>query len=91
MSSNVSSKEHSPPPAESGKGSVIDKVTEAHDEATQEKSEEVLEDESNYATGVRLGFIVTGLTLSVLLIALVSLHLCFRWPLLTEGLRTKLF
>jgi hypothetical protein len=54
--------------------SVVDKETGSHDEALQEKSEEILEDESNYATGLRLGLIVTGLTLSVLLVALLCLR-----------------
>jgi hypothetical protein len=40
----------------------------------QEKEDELVEDDSNYATGLRLSLIVTGLTLSVLLIALVRLN-----------------
>jgi hypothetical protein len=77
--------------AESGVTSMVDKETEAHDESLQEKSEEILEDESNYATGLRLGLIVTGLTLSVLLVALVSLYPNVSWPSFTKCFRTKLF
>jgi hypothetical protein len=81
----MSSAMHSPSPAESGVSSEADKEIEAHDEALQEKSEGVLEDESNYATGLRLGLIVMGLTLSVLLVALVSLHPDLYWPSLKEA------
>jgi hypothetical protein len=69
----MDSKEQIPTPPESGVSSVLEKETKTHDEALQAR-DEVTEDDSNYATGMRLGLIVTGLTLSVLLVALVSLH-----------------
>lgn len=81
----MDSKEHNVSPAESGGSSVADKETEIYNEALQEKGEEVIEDDSNYATGLRLGLIVTGLTLSVLLVALVSFRPHFRWPVLTNA------
>jgi len=68
----MASKEENETPAESGVSSVVDKDIEAHNEALQEK-DETIEDDANYATGLRLGLIVIGITLSVLLVALVSL------------------
>jgi hypothetical protein len=64
--------------------SVVDKESDSRDEAVHAKDEEVIEDESNYASGLRLGLIVTGLTLSVLLVALVRLGPDSRWAVLTN-------
>jgi hypothetical protein len=67
----MASKEEDGTPAESGVSSVADKEIEIHNTTLQEK-DEIIEDDANYATGLRLGLIVIGLTLSVLLVALVS-------------------
>jgi hypothetical protein len=67
----MASKEEDGTPAESGVSSLVDKEIEIHNAALQEK-DEIIEDDANYATGLRLGLIVIGLTLSVLLVALVS-------------------
>lgn len=81
----MGSEEQDESPAESGVSSVFDRETEVHDEALQEKDEEVIEDDSNYAAGLRLGLIVTGLTLSVLLVALVKLCPQSCWPILINA------
>ena len=65
--------------------SVVDKENEIHGDALQEKEDEVNEDDSNYATGLRLGLIVIGLTLSVLLVALVRFQSRPCWPILTNA------
>lgn len=61
-------------PAESGVSSVTDKEIENHTATLQEK-DEIIDDEANYPTGLGLGLILIGLTLSVLLVALVGFFL----------------
>lgn len=74
----MASKEEIETPVESGVSSVLDKDVEANNEALKEK-DVIIEDDANYATGLGLGLIVTGLTLSILLVALVS-----SWPVLID-------
>jgi len=81
----MNSTEQSESPEESGVSSVVDKENEIHGDALQEKEDEVNEDDSNYATGLRLGLIVIGLTLSVLLVALVRFQSRPCWPILTNA------
>ena len=83
--SRMDSKEQNESPVESGVSSEVDKETEIRDEVLQERDQEVIEDDSNYATGLRLGLIVTGLTLSVLLVALVRFNPRACWPVLTNA------
>jgi hypothetical protein len=65
------SNEQNGSPEKSDLSSMADKENDIHDETLQIKEEEVIEDDSNYVTGLRLGLIVIGLTLSILLVALV--------------------
>jgi hypothetical protein len=87
----MASKEEDRTPAESGVSSVADKEIEIYNATLQEK-DGIIDDDVNHATGLRLGLIVIGLTLSVLLVALVSYcSVLLTYTELTKSLRTMPF